>query len=140
MATYTDFSDIPTNLARPKTSATLTVRVIKSFRYRTERSLVLQDINLETTTVGQLKDISRQAIQTQPGWKPYRNVQLDTLKLYTQAHGAKTTNLIINLDHDEWILADDSTLADAGFENETEVSFFNRDLYEQFKQDPETTW
>ncbi|KAJ3760206.1 hypothetical protein EV360DRAFT_40333 [Lentinula raphanica] len=138
MATYSDFSDVHTNLARPKTSATLTVRVIKSFQYRTERSLVLQNINLETTTVGQLKDISRQAIQSQSGWKPYRNVELDTMKLYSQAHGAKTTNLIINLDHDEWILTDDSnTLAEAGFENETEVSFFNRNLYEQFKQNPE---
>lgn len=55
------------------------------------------------------------------------------MKLYTKAHGAKvghtplnfftaspltatqTTNLIINLDHDEWILDDDSkTLADSG--------------------------
>ncbi|KAJ3830422.1 hypothetical protein F5880DRAFT_1515585 [Lentinula raphanica] len=116
MATYSDFSDVHTNLARPKTSATLTVRVIKSFQYRTERSLVLQNIDLETTTVGQLKDISRQAIQSQSGWKPYRNVELDTMKLYSQAHGAKTTNLIINLDHDEWILTDDSkTLAEAGF-------------------------
>ncbi|KAJ3974167.1 cytoplasmic protein [Lentinula raphanica] len=154
MSTYSDFSDVHTNLARPKTSATLTVRVIKSFQYRTERSLVLQNINLETTTVGQLKDISRQAIQSQSGWKPYRNVELDTMKLYSQAHGAKvkdiprkdiynlipsqTTNLIINLDHDEWILTDDSkTLAEAGFENETEVSFFNRNLYEQFKENPE---
>lgn len=34
----------------------------------------------------------------------------DTLKLYTKAHGAKTMNLIINLDHDEdWILHDDNT-------------------------------
>jgi len=60
MATYTDFSDVHTNLSRPKTSAILTIRVIKSFQYRTERSLVLRDINLEDTTVGQLKDISRQ--------------------------------------------------------------------------------
>ncbi|KAE9389741.1 hypothetical protein BT96DRAFT_889908 [Gymnopus androsaceus JB14] len=141
MATYTDFSDVHTNLSRPKTSAILTIRIIKSFQYRTERSLVLHDINLEDTTVGQLKDISRQAIQTQPGWKPYRNVELDTLKLYSQAHGAKTTNLIINLDHDEWIFSDDSkTLAEVGFENETEVSFFNRELYEEFRQNPETTW
>ncbi|KAK7472581.1 hypothetical protein VKT23_000694 [Stygiomarasmius scandens] len=137
----TDFSEVLTNVARPKTSAIITIRIIKSFQYRTERSLVLHDLNLETTTVGQLKDIARQAIQTQPGWKPYRNVTLDTLKLYSKAHGAKTTNLIINLDHDDWILDDDSkTLADVGFENETEVSFFNRELYEAFKQNPETSW
>jgi len=63
------------------------------------------------------------------------------LKLYTQAHGAKTTNLIINLDHDDWILDDDSQLlANVGFENETEVSFFNRELYTQFQANPKTSW
>ncbi|KAN0127521.1 Uncharacterized protein family UPF0538 [Lactarius tabidus] len=130
-----------TNLARPKTSAIITVRVIKSFDFRTERSLVLRDINLETTTIGNLKTIVRDAIQTQSGWKPYRSASFDTLKLYTQAHGAKTTNLIINLDHDEWIFSDESkTLAESGFENETEVSFFNRDMYEAFKLDPQTRW
>ncbi|KAI0831789.1 hypothetical protein BC628DRAFT_1349788 [Trametes gibbosa] len=134
-------SDIPLNLAVPRTDATLTVRVIKSFEYRTERGLVLHHINLETTTVGQLKEIARQAIQTQAGWKPYRNATFDTLKLYTKAHGSKTTNLIINLDHDEWIFLDDAkTLADLGLENESEVSFFNRELYEAFKKHPDTKW
>ena len=63
--------------------------------------------------------------------------RIDTLKIYTRAHGAKvrlkvpillprrhistntftqTTNLIINLDHDDWILNDDTqVLADIGF-------------------------
>ncbi|KAG6865875.1 hypothetical protein C0991_010956 [Blastosporella zonata] len=151
-------SDVLTNNTRPKSSATLTVRIIKSFQYRTERSLVLHNLDLEHTTVAHLKDTAQNAVQTQSGWKPYRTVTLDTIKLYTKAHGAKarrilhiqhskpltplqTTNLIINLDHDDWILDDDSkTLADCGFENETEVSFFNRELYEQFKLNPTTSW
>jgi len=134
-------SDVLTNLSRPKTSATLTLRIIKSFEYRTEKSLVLHDVDLETTTVGRLKEVTKETIQAQPGWKPYRTVKLDTMKLYTKAHGAKTTNLIINLDHDDWILDDDSRLlVDIGFENETEVSFFNRELYEVFKANPETRW
>ena len=53
-------SDTPTNLALPRTDATLTIRVIKSFEYRTEKSLVLHHINLEEVTVGQLKDKVRQ--------------------------------------------------------------------------------
>ncbi|KAF9264924.1 cytoplasmic protein [Marasmius fiardii PR-910] len=138
---YTDFADEHTNLAQPKTSATITVRIIKSFQYRTEKSLVLRSLDLTTTTVKDLKEIATQAVQTQSGWKPFRNVHLDTLKLYSQAHGAKTTNLIINLDHDDWILDDeDKTLADYGFENETEVSFFDRALYGEFRQDPQTSW
>ncbi|KAF8682150.1 hypothetical protein RHS04_02360 [Rhizoctonia solani] len=132
-----EISDQLTNLAAPLSSATITVRVIKSFEYRTEKSLVIHALDLEHTTVGELKERVRNAIKTEPGWKPYRTVQLDTLKLYTKAHGAKTTNLIINLDHDDWILNDDSAiLASLGFENETEVSFFNRELYEAFKKDP----
>lgn len=79
--------------ARPVTDATITVRIIKSFRYRTEKSLVLHHIDLTTTTVGGLKEIARNgalliratnhnlfmpglAISVQPGWKPYRNVAL----------------------------------------------------------------
>ncbi|TEB36093.1 cytoplasmic protein [Coprinellus micaceus] len=134
-------ADTLTSQTLPKTSATLTVRIIKSFTYRTEKSLVLHDVNLVETTVGQLKERAGQAVQTQPGWKPYKNVQLDTMKLYTKAHGAKTQNLIINLDHDDWILSDEQmTLEDLGFENETEVSFFNRADYDAFKQNPETSW
>lgn len=90
------FDDTLTNLARPRTSAIITVRVIKSFEFRTERSLVLRDIDLDATTVGDLKEMARNgrssvrpnelyhpfpnlnslasiAIQTQPGWKPYRS-------------------------------------------------------------------
>ncbi|KAF4578672.1 hypothetical protein EYR40_001178 [Pleurotus pulmonarius] len=125
MSTEGEISDVLTNLTRPPTDATLTVRVIKSFEFRTERSLVLHDINLETTTVGELKEIALK----------------DTLKLYSKAHGAKTTNLIINLDHDEWLFKDDcKLLIDLGFENETEVSFFNGEMYEKFKANPETRW
>lgn len=54
-------SDSLTNVARPNTSATLTIRVIKSFKFRTERSLVLHDVNLVTMTVAQLKETAKQS-------------------------------------------------------------------------------
>lgn len=53
-------TDVLTNVAQPRTAATLTLRIIKSFEFRTERSLVLHNINLERTNVGQLKEIARQ--------------------------------------------------------------------------------
>ncbi|KAH7103795.1 hypothetical protein BKA62DRAFT_768187 [Auriculariales sp. MPI-PUGE-AT-0066] len=134
-------ADPTTNTLHPATDATLTVRVIKSFTYRTERSAVLHHLDLTALTVADLKRIVLNHIATQPGWKPYKTVELDTLKMYTKAHGNKTTNLIINLDHDDWIFSDDSaTLASLGLENESELSFFNRALYEEFKQNPETKW
>lgn len=71
----------------------------------------------------------------------------------------QTTNLIINFANEDWILDDDSvTLASVGMgqshgststrlqsddpatENEAEVSFFSRELYEAFKLDPTTNW
>ena len=54
-------SDVLTNLSKPKTSATLTLRIVKSFEYRTEKSLVLHDVNLETTTVGRLKEVAKES-------------------------------------------------------------------------------
>ncbi|KIJ23535.1 hypothetical protein M422DRAFT_61142 [Sphaerobolus stellatus SS14] len=133
-------SDLTSSIL-PKTAATITVRVVKSFEYRVEKSLVLHGVNLEQTTVGGLKDQVRSAIQTQPGWKPYRTTTFDTLKLYNKAHGSKTSNLIINLDHEEYIFKDNSAiLANLGVENETEISFFNLELYNQFKLNPETKW
>ena len=50
-----EISDQLTNLAVPLSAATLTIRVIKSFEYRTEKSLVLRALNLEKMTVGELK-------------------------------------------------------------------------------------
>jgi hypothetical protein len=55
-------ASVLTNVALPTTSATLTLRIIKSFEYRTEKSLVLHGVNLEMTTAGELKDIARQGI------------------------------------------------------------------------------
>lgn len=48
-------ADPTTNTLHPATDATLTVRVIKSFTYRTERSAVLHHVDLTTMTVAGLK-------------------------------------------------------------------------------------
>ena len=53
-------TDVLTNEAVPRTQATLTVRIVKSFEFRTEKHLILHNINCETTTVGQLKEIAKQ--------------------------------------------------------------------------------
>ncbi|KAG0235230.1 hypothetical protein BGW42_005694 [Actinomortierella wolfii] len=128
------------NTLAPVTSATLTIRVIKSFEYRTTKNLILHNVDLTTTTAKQLMDLVVEKIKTTPGFKPYLNVQFDTLKLYTKAHGAKTMNLVINMENDDWILNDNDILADRGVENETEISIFNRALYEEYKKHPDIKW
>lgn len=93
--------DTLTSHTRPTTDATITVRCIKSFEYRTCKSLVLQHLNLETTTVGELKSLVRESktslilkriyttrpyshirieIKTTSGWKPYQNVEFGKSK------------------------------------------------------------
>lgn len=69
-------TDTLTNNTKPKTSATLTIRIIKSFEYRTEKSLILHGVNLEEMTVKRLKEVALEAVQTGPGFKPYRDVAL----------------------------------------------------------------
>lgn len=51
-----------TNLARPKTNATLTVRLIKSFEYRTTKNAILKNLNLEELTVRDLVDMCKKGI------------------------------------------------------------------------------
>jgi hypothetical protein len=90
-----------TNLAKPTSDATLTIRCIKNFEYRTCKNLVLQHVNLETSTIGDLKKLvleskvsrkkqQRQSsytqtisiieIHTQSGWKPYLSVKFGNVK------------------------------------------------------------
>nr|KAJ3420251.1 hypothetical protein HK105_005910 [Polyrhizophydium stewartii] len=141
----------------------LTVRVIKSFEYRTAKNLVLHNVSpdmlvselkaLATETgqwalaaalltlghVAAAADVAKE-IKSSAAFRPYHNSTFDCLKLYFNAHGAKTQNLIINLDHDEYIMDDAKTLRDYGVQNETELSFFQRAAYDSYKAHPETKW
>ncbi|KAI9336429.1 hypothetical protein DFJ73DRAFT_850499 [Zopfochytrium polystomum] len=119
----------------------ITVRLIKSFEYRNFKNVILKHIHPESMTAGQLKEMVQQKIRTESGYKPYLKNQFDSLKLYMKAHGAKTSNLIINLDHDEdWFFDDSKTLAELGVEHETEISYFNRAEYDAYKAHPDTKW
>eukprot|EP00842_Homolaphlyctis_polyrhiza_P004087 jgi/Hompol1/467/HPOL_001747-RA len=119
---------------------TLTIRVIKSFEYRTTKNLVLHNISPAMRT-SELKQLVQQSIKTAPGFKPYLTTKFDTLKIYVKAHGSKSMNLVINLDNDDThIMEDDKLLKDYDAENETEISFFNREAYEAYKAHPETKW
>ncbi|RPB03343.1 hypothetical protein L873DRAFT_1761191 [Choiromyces venosus 120613-1] len=137
-------------LTRPLTTATLTIRIIKNFPYRTAKNLVLHNLDLTTLTSGALKERVRSEVPVAAGggWKAYKGVigglgLPDTLKLYTKAHGTKTNNLIINMEDggDELIFRDDGrTLEEYGCEHETEISFFRLEDYLEFKKNPEEKW
>ncbi|KAJ3220589.1 hypothetical protein HK099_004162 [Clydaea vesicula] len=126
------------------TTATITVRLIKSFEFRTVKNIILKDLNLNTLTLKGLKTLIFEKIKTTSGLKPYLNVNFDTLKIYTKAHGSKTQNLVINFEEDSKLYLksenDDCNLIDLMIENETELSFFTLSDYEKYKLNPETKW
>ncbi|KAJ2131067.1 hypothetical protein EV180_007056, partial [Coemansia sp. RSA 518] len=73
-------------------------------------------------------------------FKPFRTVKFDTLKIYTQAFGNKTQNLIINLEDAGFLEDGDAILQDVGIISETELSLFNREAYDAFKKNPAIKW
>eukprot|EP00128_Syssomonas_multiformis_P017026 Colp12_sorted_trinity150504_noHs@24072 len=119
--------------------ATVTVRLVKSFEYRTIKNLVLHDVDL-SMRVSDFMTLVQQKIQTTSGFMPFKNNTFDTLKISHKAHGYKTNNVVVNLDHDEYVLSPDKTLGECGVENETEISFYNHEAYEKYKAHPEHKW
>lgn len=121
--------------------STITVRVIKSFEYRTIKNIVFHHLDLDTLTFANLLDMVHKYVKENGGFRPYRNVNLDSLKIYWHPHLTKTMDLAINLDHPDWIIKDFSqTLASVGCVNETEVSCFNMELYKEYEANPVNKW
>lgn len=135
---------------RPATNALVTVRIIKLFPYRNVKNHVVSAIDLKATTPKQLLEQVVAAVNSTGALRPYRNVDYNTVKVYTHAHGTKSMNLVVNLDNDEQDIlycgdaahAVDKAAAlwDLGVENETELSVFNYAAYEEFKANPEEKW
>mmetsp|Transcript_23135 Transcript_23135/g.38066 ORF Transcript_23135/g.38066 Transcript_23135/m.38066 type:complete len:125 (-) Transcript_23135:211-585(-) len=123
----------------PDSDAVVTIRIIKSFQYRTIKNLVLH-VDLSQTSTLELKRLVKSRIETDAAFLRFRGVDYDTLKIHTKAHGMKTSNLVINMGNNELVLKDDVSLASQGIENETEISFFNYKDYEAYKTHPETKW
>lgn len=132
-----------TSHAAPLGAATITVRVVKSFVYRNVRNMVFQGYDLEHKTAQDLLQDSLKRINEESTFRALRGVTFDTFKIYSHAHGTKTMNLVINLDHDDdWVLdlESDKPLTTYGIENETEISLFNAADYQAFKDHPQERW
>lgn len=146
LRTMSDNEPLTSNV-RPATDALITIRIIKSFPYRNVKNLIIKDINLKSTTPKVLFDQVLNQINTTGNLRPYRNIQYDSLKIYTKAHGSKSMNLVINFENDEeWVILkkgvpiEEKSLWDMGIQNETEISIFNWDGYVEYKENPEEKW
>lgn len=126
------------------TNATITVRVIRNFEYRTIKNHVFRNIDLTKWTPQTLLDEVKALVAVTGGFRPYRTVEFNCVKIYTHAHLTKTQNLSINLDHEDWILSEPSKintpLSELDIRNESELSVFNKQAYDQFKANPIQKW
>ena len=111
----------------------LTIRLIKSFEYKTVKNVILH-ID-ENSTTEQLIELLK---QEQLKLRVYKDLNLNKLKIYFKKHGTKSQNLVINLNGED--LIEGKTLQEQGIEDETELSFFNHDDFVKYKADPQLKW
>lgn len=123
------------------TEVNITVRVIRSFEYRSIRPIVVKNIDTKQSVL-QFKHHILESIRTKNDFPPpVRNYEYDTLKIEHQAHAAKSYDLVINTENDDaYILKDDDTLESSGVCNETELSFFKLTDYLKYKNNPSHAW
>ena len=122
---------------------TITVRLVRSFEYRSIKNVVIKSIPTSTTVRGLIEEIGKEIHNSTTLPVPFKNSNYDTIKIYTFAHGQKPNSTAINLEEDDkYILNNlDSKLEECGIKNETELSYFNLAAYEKFKLNPlEQAW
>jgi len=123
---------------------TLPVRVIRSFPHRNIRNLVLKNISTSITTETLLETLLAEVTSNSSLPPPFRKFGYDSLKIEHQAHGAKTSDPVINTEEDERLmLRPGLSLAEQGVRHETEVSLFRLEDYLEYKKLPvhgQTQW
>jgi len=118
------------------------IRLIRSLVHKNIRNIVLREdvdgFNLSSTTVKDLMVLIRKKLSSgeinPPLPPPFKTFNFDCMKIEHQAFGSKTSNTVMNCENDsELILKEHLTLENSGVKCETEISFFNREDYEQYK-------
>ena len=140
---------------------TIPIRVIRSFPHRNIRNIVLKEVSSSTTTE-KLIETTLANVSTNSSLPPpfrykhcgylyfttsiaeFRKYSYDTLKIEHHAHGAKTSDPVINTENDQMlILQPGLSLEEQGVKNETELSLFKLEDYQEYKKLPvhgQTQW
>ncbi|KAI8852368.1 cytoplasmic protein, partial [Chytridium lagenaria] len=120
----------------------ITVRLIKSFEYRTTKNLVLRGLDPDRIFLQSLSECHFRYVKSDSVFLVIRSCHIDTIKLYFNKHGTKSQHLIINIEHEDTFLEDVLTLTAAGIgsKRNLEVSYFNLAAYLEYKHHPETKW
>ncbi|KAM7447671.1 hypothetical protein ABFA07_004206 [Porites harrisoni] len=124
-----------------KTTVTVSVRLIRSFEYRSIKYVVFKDVLLDQTAEDFIKFVKTEIKKRPDVPPPFKTFAYDTMKIQHKAHGAKTSDPVINTENDEaLILKLDSSLHDNGIEHETEISLFKKEDYKKYQANPILKW
>uniref|UniRef100_A0A8C5Q1Y5 CB076 protein n=1 Tax=Leptobrachium leishanense TaxID=445787 RepID=A0A8C5Q1Y5_9ANUR len=120
---------------------TITVRLVRSFEHRNFCPIVYHGVDLEQHVSDFMQHVKTD-IATRPGLPPpFKTYSYDTLKIIHQAHGSKTSELVVGLEDDrQLILQEERSLQAAGVAHETELAFFSIQDYKAYKANPVTAW
>uniref|UniRef100_A0A7S0BJJ2 Uncharacterized protein n=1 Tax=Rhodosorus marinus TaxID=101924 RepID=A0A7S0BJJ2_9RHOD len=118
----------------------ITIRLIRDFEHRNIKLMVMRDVDLSCSGA-ELKTNILKRIAEESAFVTLRRSDLTTLKIHQlSAHQYKDQNLVVNLDRDDWVIEDGDRLQDKGVRAEAEISFYNNDAYQSFKQNPVVKW
>jgi len=121
-----------------QSEVTLSIRLIRSFEHRNLRFFPIHAVDLSWTTE-KLMTVINERISTSTSLPPpFRKFEFDTLKIEHQAHGAKTSDPVMNCEKDiELILKPGQSLSQSNVRHETEVAFFKLTDYQAYLKQKE---
>ena len=137
----TEVGHLMASASASPTSATLTIRLIRSFEHRAVKNLVLYGVDL-TQTVSQLKREILSALPGETSLPPSSGNSAAALSRSSIKPTARkpTTRSSTKNDDETLILGEDAALVDCGVRNETTISFFNKQHYLDYKENPTLVW
>ncbi|XP_045843118.1 UPF0538 protein C2orf76 homolog [Meles meles] len=119
----------------------VTVRFIGSFEHRNFKPIVYHGVDLDQTTKVFIVFLKQDIPLRTSLPPPFRNCKYDKLKIVHQAHKAKTNELVLSLEDDDWLMLEEAcTLRAAGIAHETEIAFFCEEDYKNYKANPISSW
>ncbi|KAJ8024457.1 UPF0538 protein C2orf76-like [Holothuria leucospilota] len=96
-------------------SLVIPIRLIRSFEYRNIQHIVMKDVSPHMLG-REFLDVVLTDVKTRSGLPPpFKKFQYDTVKIEHKAHGAKTSDPVINTEKDEVLLVQlDKSLSENG--------------------------
>jgi len=118
----------------------ITIRVIRSFPHRNIRNMLVKEVPLSLTTEQLLERVTNEVSSNSSLPPPFRRFAYDCLKIEHHAHGAKTSDPVINTENDEiLLLRPGQSLFSQQVRDETEISLFRKEDYLEYKNLPAGT-